>query len=70
MTSAASGDSGLLAPGWTGSDAARATGDAAFLQALLDAEAALARAPLVGEHQLQARLVQAQAHLGGAVELR
>ncbi|CAM5590845.1 MULTISPECIES: 3-carboxy-cis,cis-muconate cycloisomerase [Streptomyces] len=44
MTSAASGDSGLLAPGWTGSDAARATGDAAFLQALLDAEAALARA--------------------------
>ncbi|MGW4082853.1 3-carboxy-cis,cis-muconate cycloisomerase [Streptomyces sp. NPDC004822] len=44
MTSAASGDSGLLAPGWTGSDAARATGDAAFLQALLDAEAALTRA--------------------------
>ncbi|MFJ7017132.1 3-carboxy-cis,cis-muconate cycloisomerase [Streptomyces sp. NPDC101117] len=44
MTSAASGDSGLLAPGWTGSEAARATGDAAFLQALLDAEAALTRA--------------------------
>ncbi|KAB2975825.1 3-carboxy-cis,cis-muconate cycloisomerase [Streptomyces sp. SS1-1] len=44
MTSAASGDSGLLAPGWTGSDAARATGDAAVLQALLDAEAALTRA--------------------------
>lgn len=38
MTSAASDDSGLLAPGWTGSDAARATGDAAVLQALLDAE--------------------------------
>ena len=44
MTSAASGDSGLLAPGWTGSDAARATGDTAFLRALLDAEAALTRA--------------------------
>ncbi|MGV9639649.1 3-carboxy-cis,cis-muconate cycloisomerase [Streptomyces sp. NPDC003514] len=44
MTSAASDDSGLLAPGWTGSDAARATGDAAVLQALLDAEAALTRA--------------------------
>ncbi|MFD7389647.1 3-carboxy-cis,cis-muconate cycloisomerase [Streptomyces sp. NPDC059852] len=44
MTSAASGDSGLLAPGWTGSDAARATGDEAVLQALLDAEAALTRA--------------------------
>jgi len=44
VTSAASGDSGLLAPGWTGSDAARATGDTAFLRALLDAEAALTRA--------------------------
>ncbi|MFE5188973.1 3-carboxy-cis,cis-muconate cycloisomerase [Streptomyces sp. NPDC056628] len=44
MTSAESGDSGLLAPGWTGSGAARATGDVAFLQALLDAEAALTRA--------------------------
>ncbi|MDI9830074.1 3-carboxy-cis,cis-muconate cycloisomerase [Streptomyces sp. KAU_LT] len=44
MTSAASGDSGLLGPGWTGSEAARATGDAAVLQALLDAEAALTRA--------------------------
>ncbi len=43
MTSAAS-DAGLLAPGWTGSPAAAETGDAAFLRALLDAEAALARA--------------------------
>ncbi|MFC9317001.1 3-carboxy-cis,cis-muconate cycloisomerase [Streptomyces nigra] len=43
MTSAETGDSGLLAPGWTGSAAARATGDTAFLQALLDAEAALTR---------------------------
>ncbi|GGX07300.1 3-carboxy-cis,cis-muconate cycloisomerase [Streptomyces malachitofuscus] len=43
MTSAAS-DTGLLAPGWTGSPAAAETGDPAFLRALLDAEAALARA--------------------------
>jgi 3-carboxy-cis,cis-muconate cycloisomerase len=37
-------DAGLLAPGWTGSPAASATSDAAFLRALLDAEAALTRA--------------------------
>ncbi len=37
-------DVGLLAPGRAGSPAEAATGDAAFLQALLDAEAALARA--------------------------
>ncbi|MGW6731682.1 3-carboxy-cis,cis-muconate cycloisomerase [Streptomyces sp. NPDC055013] len=37
-------DTGLLAPGWTGSPAASATGDSAYLQALLDAEAALTRA--------------------------
>ncbi|MDC0767064.1 3-carboxy-cis,cis-muconate cycloisomerase [Streptomyces sp. HD] len=37
-------DPGLLAPGWTGSPAASATGDTAYLQALLDAEAALTRA--------------------------
>lgn len=35
---------GLLAPGWTDSPAASATGDTAFLRALLDAEAALTRA--------------------------
>jgi 3-carboxy-cis,cis-muconate cycloisomerase len=35
---------GLLAPGWAGSPAAAATSDTAFLQALLDAEAALTRA--------------------------
>ncbi|GAA2890810.1 3-carboxy-cis,cis-muconate cycloisomerase [Streptomyces mexicanus] len=39
-----SADAGLLGPGWAGSEAAVATGDAAFLQALLDAEAALTRA--------------------------
>ena len=44
MTSAGCDDPGLLAPGWAGSPAASATGDAAFLQALLDAEAALTRA--------------------------
>ncbi|CAM5246753.1 3-carboxy-cis,cis-muconate cycloisomerase OS=Streptomyces alboniger OX=132473 GN=pcaB PE=3 SV=1 [Streptomyces alboniger] len=37
-------DAGLLAPGWAGSPAASTTGDHAFLQALLDAEAALTRA--------------------------
>ncbi|MFF1438743.1 3-carboxy-cis,cis-muconate cycloisomerase [Streptomyces sp. NPDC058295] len=37
-------DAGLLAPGWTGSPAAAATGDGAYLRALLDAEAALTRA--------------------------
>ncbi|MFE4664788.1 3-carboxy-cis,cis-muconate cycloisomerase [Streptomyces sp. NPDC056716] len=35
---------GLLAPGWAGSAAASSTGDRAYLQALLDAEAALTRA--------------------------
>jgi 3-carboxy-cis,cis-muconate cycloisomerase len=34
----------LLAPGWAGSPASSATADGAFLQALLDAEAALTRA--------------------------
>ncbi|MFF1832664.1 3-carboxy-cis,cis-muconate cycloisomerase [Streptomyces sp. NPDC058231] len=37
-------DAGLLAPGWAGSPAETATGDSAFLQAMLDAEAALTRA--------------------------
>ncbi|MET8665983.1 3-carboxy-cis,cis-muconate cycloisomerase [Streptomyces tendae] len=37
-------DTSLLAPGWTGSPAASATGDRASLRALLDAEAALTRA--------------------------
>ncbi|MPY36977.1 3-carboxy-cis,cis-muconate cycloisomerase [Streptomyces adustus] len=41
---AAEPDSGLLGPGWAGSPAAAATGDRAFLRALLDAEAALTRA--------------------------
>ncbi|MFC8413657.1 3-carboxy-cis,cis-muconate cycloisomerase, partial [Streptomyces coelicoflavus] len=34
----------LLAPGWAGSPAASATGDRAYLRALLDAEVALTRA--------------------------
>ncbi|MET9661642.1 3-carboxy-cis,cis-muconate cycloisomerase [Streptomyces sp. NPDC006510] len=37
-------DAGLLAPGRAGSPTETATGDSAFLQAMLDAEAALARA--------------------------
>ncbi|WP_420310000.1 3-carboxy-cis,cis-muconate cycloisomerase [Streptomyces sp. YS-B37] len=37
-------DTGLLAPGWTGSPAASATSDTAYLRALLDAESALTRA--------------------------
>ncbi|MGW7726829.1 3-carboxy-cis,cis-muconate cycloisomerase [Streptomyces canus] len=36
-------DTGLLAPGWAGSPAASATSEGAYLQALLDAEAALTR---------------------------
>ncbi|MEU6257173.1 3-carboxy-cis,cis-muconate cycloisomerase [Streptomyces sp. NPDC047043] len=44
MTSVGPDDTGLLAPGWAGSPAASATGDRAYLQALLDAEAALTRA--------------------------
>ncbi|WP_019069765.1 3-carboxy-cis,cis-muconate cycloisomerase [Streptomyces hokutonensis] len=44
MTFADPSDTGLLAPGWTGSPAASATGDTAYLRALLDAEAALTRA--------------------------
>ncbi|MFF5476291.1 3-carboxy-cis,cis-muconate cycloisomerase [Streptomyces sp. NPDC012935] len=52
-------DTGLLAPGWTGSPAASATGDSAYLQALLDAEAALTRA--------QAALGAVPAEAAGAV---
>ncbi|MFC8428634.1 3-carboxy-cis,cis-muconate cycloisomerase [Streptomyces sp. NPDC057253] len=52
-------DTGLLAPGWTGSPAASATSDRAFLQALLDAEAALTR--------VQARLGLAPAGAAEAV---
>ncbi|MEV0910657.1 3-carboxy-cis,cis-muconate cycloisomerase [Streptomyces hokutonensis] len=44
MTFADPSDTGLLAPGWAGSPAASATGDTAYLRALLDAEAALTRA--------------------------
>ncbi|MHA5051374.1 3-carboxy-cis,cis-muconate cycloisomerase [Streptomyces sp. SD15] len=49
----------LLAPGWAGSAASAATADDAFLQALLDAEAALTRA--------QAGLGLAPAEAGSAV---
>ncbi|MFF4553022.1 3-carboxy-cis,cis-muconate cycloisomerase [Streptomyces sp. NPDC001422] len=39
-----SADAGLLAPGWAGSPASAETSDAAYLRALLDAEAALTHA--------------------------
>jgi 3-carboxy-cis,cis-muconate cycloisomerase len=44
VTSVDPDDTGLLAPGWAGSPAASATSEQAYLQALLDAEAALTRA--------------------------
>ncbi|WP_416072060.1 3-carboxy-cis,cis-muconate cycloisomerase [Streptomyces sp. ME18-1-4] len=44
LSEAGLSEAGLLSPGWTGSAAASATGDNAFLRALLDAEAALTRA--------------------------
>ncbi|MFI6691758.1 lyase family protein [Streptomyces sp. NPDC050433] len=44
MTSSPDSDAGLLSPGRAGSAAEEATGDAAFLRAILDAEAALSRA--------------------------
>jgi 3-carboxy-cis,cis-muconate cycloisomerase len=50
---------GLLTPVWAGTAVARATGDVAFLQAMLDAEAALSRA--------QAALGQAPASAAEAV---
>ena len=40
-------DQGLLAPAWAGSTAERLTGDAALVRAMLDVEAALARALVV-----------------------
>ncbi|KUL22948.1 3-carboxy-cis,cis-muconate cycloisomerase [Streptomyces regalis] len=43
MTPPPDADTGLLAPGWAGSPAASTTSDGAYLQALLDAEAALTR---------------------------
>ncbi|WP_405915537.1 3-carboxy-cis,cis-muconate cycloisomerase [Streptomyces sp. NBC_00728] len=54
-------DAGLLAPGTAGSPASAATGDAAYLRALLDAEAALTRA--------QASLGLAPAEAATAVSL-
>ncbi|BBA96408.1 putative 3-carboxymuconate cycloisomerase [Actinacidiphila reveromycinica] len=48
-------DLGLLAPAWAGTPAEEATGDAAFLQAMLDAETALSRA-LGAPEEVSARL--------------
>ncbi|NBM18802.1 lyase family protein, partial [Streptomyces sp. GC420] len=54
MTSA---DLGLLSPVWAGTEAEASTGDAAFVQALLDAEAALTRA--VAPAEVAARVTAA-----------
>ena len=62
MTSADPGAAGLLAPGWAGSPAAAATSDTAFLQALLDAEAALTRAQAaldLAPHEASAAVTEA-----------
>ncbi|MEU0807039.1 lyase family protein [Streptomyces sp. NPDC005970] len=58
-SAASAGDSGLLSPVRVGSAVEEATGDLAFLQAMLEAEAALTRA--------QAALGQAPAAAAGAV---
>ncbi|MEU1173534.1 3-carboxy-cis,cis-muconate cycloisomerase [Streptomyces microflavus] len=55
-------DTGLLAPGRAGSPAESATSDAAFLQAMLDAEAALTRAQAAcGQAPREAALAVAEA---------
>ncbi|MFJ9906717.1 3-carboxy-cis,cis-muconate cycloisomerase [Streptomyces sp. NPDC101152] len=62
MTSADPDAAGLLAPGWAGSPAAAATSDSAFLQALLDAEAALTRAQAaldLAPHEASAAVTEA-----------
>ena len=58
-TASAGADIGLFAPIWAGTAVQEMTGDAAFLQAMLDAEAALTRA--------QARLGQAPSSAADAV---
>jgi 3-carboxy-cis,cis-muconate cycloisomerase len=62
VTSADPDAAGLLAPGWAGSPAASATSDTAFLQALLDAEAALTRAQAaldLAPHEASAAVTEA-----------
>jgi 3-carboxy-cis,cis-muconate cycloisomerase len=64
-------DAGLLAPGWTGSPAAAATGDGAYLRALLDAEAALTRAQAaLGLAPAEAATAVTEAARSGAFDVR
>ncbi|MGJ5948922.1 3-carboxy-cis,cis-muconate cycloisomerase [Streptomyces neyagawaensis] len=64
-------DAGLLAPGWTGSPAAVATGDGAYLRALLDTEAALTRAQAaLGLAPAEAATAVTEAARSGAFDVR
>ncbi|MFJ5994860.1 3-carboxy-cis,cis-muconate cycloisomerase [Streptomyces sp. NPDC092370] len=68
---APSGDTGLLAPGWAESAAAAATGDHAYLRALLDAEAALTRAQAAtGLAPAEAATAVTEAARTGAFDVR
>ncbi|MET9759060.1 3-carboxy-cis,cis-muconate cycloisomerase [Streptomyces sp. NPDC006372] len=65
------GDTGLLAPGWAGSAASSATGDHAYLWALLDAEAALTRAQAtLGLVPAEAATAVTEAAAAGAFDVR
>ncbi|MEV0318483.1 3-carboxy-cis,cis-muconate cycloisomerase [Streptomyces sp. NPDC050658] len=69
--SSAEYDSGLLAPGRAGSPAEAATGDRAFLRAMLEAEAALTRAQAtVGLAPREAASAVAEAVAGAPVDVR
>ncbi|MEU6763034.1 3-carboxy-cis,cis-muconate cycloisomerase [Streptomyces sp. NPDC046853] len=64
-------DAGLLSPGRAGSEAEAATGDAAFLRAMLDAEAALTRAQAaVGLAPAQAATAVSAAVEAGRFDVR
>ncbi|WP_128437071.1 3-carboxy-cis,cis-muconate cycloisomerase [Streptomyces cyaneus] len=64
-------DTGLLAPGWAGSPAASVTGNGAYLQALLDAEAALTRAQaLLGLAPAEAATAVTEAADAGRFDVR
>ncbi|MEU7718786.1 3-carboxy-cis,cis-muconate cycloisomerase [Streptomyces tibetensis] len=65
------GDTGLLAPGWADSAASSATGDEAYLRALLDAEAALTRAQAaMGLAPAEAATAVTEAAGAGAFDVR
>ncbi|MFE2825793.1 3-carboxy-cis,cis-muconate cycloisomerase [Streptomyces sp. NPDC059271] len=65
-----SADAGLLAPGWAGSPASAETSDAAYLRALLDAEAALTRAQAsLGLAPAEAAAAVSEAAAGAAFDV-